>query len=53
LEIERFNRAIEGKDTPMTQPAEGLRALAIGEAAYAALRTGRIANVADHLPQQS
>jgi 1,5-anhydro-D-fructose reductase (1,5-anhydro-D-mannitol-forming) len=51
LEIERFNRAIAGKDTPTTPAAEGLRAVAIGEALYAAIKTGRMTRVADHLPR--
>ena len=51
LEIERFNRAIAGKDTPMTPAADGLRAVAIGEALYAAIKTGRMTAVADHLSQ--
>ncbi len=51
LEIERFNRAIAGRDRPMTTAEEGLRALAVGEALYASLREGRTARVADFLPQ--
>ncbi|HUK59936.1 MAG TPA: Gfo/Idh/MocA family oxidoreductase [Stellaceae bacterium] len=50
LEIEQFNRAIAGNGAPMTPPEEGVRALAIGAAAYEALRTGRAAKVADFLP---
>ncbi|MGH7088104.1 MAG: Gfo/Idh/MocA family protein [Stellaceae bacterium] len=50
LEIERFTRAIEGKAAPMTSGDEGLRAVAIGEAALAAARTGQVAKVADFLP---
>jgi 1,5-anhydro-D-fructose reductase (1,5-anhydro-D-mannitol-forming) len=50
LEIEQFNRAIEGKGEPMTPPEDGLRALAIGEAAYRSIATGRAAKVADFLP---
>jgi 1,5-anhydro-D-fructose reductase (1,5-anhydro-D-mannitol-forming) len=51
LEIEQFNRAILGRGEPMTPPEDGLRALAIGEAAYAALRSGRAAKVAEFLPR--
>lgn len=47
LEVEQFNRAIEGKNAPMTPPAEGLRALAIGEAIYESVRSGRSVAVAD------
>lgn len=50
LEIEQFNRAIAGKSAPMTPPEEGLRALAIGEALYEAVKTGRMTRVADFLP---
>jgi predicted dehydrogenase len=51
LEIEQFNRAIEGQGTPMTPAAEGLRALAVGEALYDAIKTGRLTTVDDRLPQ--
>lgn len=51
LEIEQFNRAIGGQGTPTTTPDEGLRALAITEALYAALRGGRVATVAEFLPR--
>ncbi len=51
LEIEQFNRAILGRGEPMTPPEDGLRALAIGAAAYAALRSGRAAKVAEFLPR--
>ncbi len=51
LEIEQFNRAIGGQGEPMTPPEQGLRALAVGEALYAAVRTGRARNIADFLPQ--
>jgi predicted dehydrogenase len=50
LEIEQFNRAIAGKGEPMTPAEQGLRALAIGEAIYAATRSGQMRNVADFLP---
>lgn len=50
LEVEQFNRAIAGKGEPMTSPEEGLRALAIAEALYEAVRSGRVAAVADFLP---
>jgi len=53
LEIEQFNRAIEGKGEPMTTPEEGLRALAIGEALYDAVRNGRVARVAEFMPRQT
>ena len=53
LEIEQFNRAIEGKGEPMTTPEEGLRALAIAEALYDAVRSGRVARVAEFMPQQT
>jgi 1,5-anhydro-D-fructose reductase (1,5-anhydro-D-mannitol-forming) len=51
LEIEQFNRAIEGKGEPMTTAGEGLRALAIGEAFYDAIRKGRVARVAEFMPR--
>ena len=51
LEIEQFNRAIEGTAQPMTPPEQGLRALAVGEAAYKALETGRVTKVTDFLPK--
>ncbi|MFM9969534.1 MAG: Gfo/Idh/MocA family protein [Burkholderiales bacterium] len=38
LEIERFNRCIEGTDSPMTSGEEGLRAQIVTEAGYLALR---------------
>ena len=50
LEIEQFNRAIAGQDQPMTPPEQGLRALAIGAALYAAIESGRMRNVSDFLP---
>jgi len=50
LEIERFNRAIAGHGEPMTPPEQGLRALAIGEAIYAAIETAQTRAVADFLP---
>ena len=51
LEIEQFNRAIAGKGEPMTPPEQGLRALAIGEAIYDAIASGRLARVSDFLPK--
>lgn len=53
LEIEQFNRAIAGQGEPMTPPEEGLRALAIAEALYAAARDGRVAKVAAFLPKSA
>lgn len=50
LEIEQFNRAIVGRGEPMTPAEEGLRALAIGEALYAAIKSGERRKVADFLP---
>jgi 1,5-anhydro-D-fructose reductase (1,5-anhydro-D-mannitol-forming) len=50
LEIEQFNRAIAGKGEPMTPPEQGLRALAIGEALYAAIESGQMRKTADFLP---
>ena len=50
LEIEQFNRAIAGKGEPMTPPEQGLRALAIGAALYAAIESGQVRKVADFLP---
>jgi len=51
LEIEQFNRAIAGQGEPMTPPEQGLRALAIGEALYAAIASGQMRNIADFLPE--
>jgi predicted dehydrogenase len=53
LEVEQFNRAIEGWGEPMTSPEDGLRALAIGEALYNAVRTGRVTKVAEFMPKQA
>jgi 1,5-anhydro-D-fructose reductase (1,5-anhydro-D-mannitol-forming) len=53
LEVEQFNRAIEGQGEPMTPPEDGLRALAIGEALYNAVRTGRVAKVAEFMPKRA
>jgi 1,5-anhydro-D-fructose reductase (1,5-anhydro-D-mannitol-forming) len=50
LEIERFQQAIAGETAPMTPPADALRNLAVTEAAYASLRDGRLARVAEFLP---
>jgi hypothetical protein len=52
LEIEQFNCAVEGKGEPMTPADEGLRILAMGDAFYDAIRTGRVARVVAH-PWQS
>jgi predicted dehydrogenase len=49
LEIEQFNRAIAGKGEPMTPAVEGLRALAIGDAVYESIKSGRLTHVADFL----
>jgi 1,5-anhydro-D-fructose reductase (1,5-anhydro-D-mannitol-forming) len=51
LEIEQFNRSIAGKGEPMTPPDQGLRALAIGEALYDAIKMGRMTRVSDFLPK--
>ncbi len=53
LEIEQFNRAIEGQGEAMTTPEEGLRALAVGEALYESVRSGRVAKVAAFLPKRA
>jgi predicted dehydrogenase len=53
LEIEQFNRAIEGKGEPMTTAYEGLRILAMGDAFYDAIRRSRVARVAEFLPKQT
>lgn len=45
LEVEQFNRAVEGRDEPMTPPADALRILATSEALYAAVRGGRTVRV--------
>lgn len=50
LEIEQFGRAIEGKGAPMTTAEEGLRALAVGEALYASINSGRLTAVGDPRP---
>jgi 1,5-anhydro-D-fructose reductase (1,5-anhydro-D-mannitol-forming) len=51
LEVERFNRAIEGKDTPMTTGEDGMRAQATVEAVYHAMRKSCVARVADFVPK--
>ena len=51
LEVEQFNRAIEGQGEPMTPAEDGLHALAIGEALYNAVRTGRVTKVAEFMPK--
>lgn len=51
LEVEQFNRAIEGKGEPMTTAQEGLRALAIAASLYAAIRGRRVAKVAEFMPE--
>lgn len=48
LEFEQFTRAIEGQGPPMTPPADALRALAVGEAIYDAVRTGQVTRVEDY-----
>ncbi len=45
LEVEQFNRAIQGMGQPMTTPEEGLRAIAIAAALYASVSSGRAARV--------
>lgn len=49
LEVEQFNRAIAGTGAPMTPARDALRALAVGEALYAAVKTGRTMRVADFM----
>jgi 1,5-anhydro-D-fructose reductase (1,5-anhydro-D-mannitol-forming) len=49
LEVEQFNRAIAGKGEPMTPAEQGLRALAIGDAIYQSVKTGRLTRIADYL----
>jgi 1,5-anhydro-D-fructose reductase (1,5-anhydro-D-mannitol-forming) len=53
LEVEQFNRAIAGKGEPMTPAEQGLRALAVGEATYQSVKTGRMTKVADYLATDS
>lgn len=50
MEIEQFNRAIEGKGRPMTPAEDGLRSLAIRDALYDAITHRRATKVADYLP---
>jgi predicted dehydrogenase len=45
LEVEQFNRAIAGAGEPMTSAREGLRAIEIAHAVYAAMREGRVAKI--------
>lgn len=45
LEIEQFNRCIEGADSPMTSGEDGLRTHKITEAVYESLRGSRIQRV--------
>lgn len=52
LEVEQFNRAINGQGEPTTPAHEGLRILAVGEALYNAMRTNRVARVAEFLPKE-
>lgn len=47
LEIEQFNRAIAGDGEPMTTAGEGMRAIAISNLAYRAMREGRVAKLTD------
>jgi len=53
LEVEHFNRAIVGQGEPTTSAQEGLRILAVGEALYSAMRTKRVAKVAEFLPDDA
>ena len=46
LEIEQFNRSIRGHTEPMTSGAEGMRAQAVTEAVYQAIRIGSTVAVA-------
>jgi 1,5-anhydro-D-fructose reductase (1,5-anhydro-D-mannitol-forming) len=50
LEIEQFNRAVTGEAQPMTPGADALRNLAVTEAIYGSIATGRVVRVADFLP---
>jgi 1,5-anhydro-D-fructose reductase (1,5-anhydro-D-mannitol-forming) len=45
LEVERFNRAIEGKGVPMTSALQGLHALEVTDALYKSVRSGRVTKV--------
>lgn len=47
LEIEQFNRAIQGKGEPATSAREGLRAMKVAASLYEAMREGRVARIAD------
>ena len=49
LEVEQFNRAIAGAGEPMTPAEQGLRAIAVGEAIYDSVKTGRMTTVAAYL----
>ena len=49
LEIERFQRAVGGKDTPMTTGEDALRALATVEAIYESARSGRAVHIKEVL----
>ncbi len=49
LEIEQFNRSLEGKDEPMTSAEEGLHSLAVTDALYASVRERRVTRVAEYL----
>jgi 1,5-anhydro-D-fructose reductase (1,5-anhydro-D-mannitol-forming) len=53
LEVEQFNRAIEGRGEPMTPPEDGLRALVVTDALYDAIRSGRTAKVAEFMPKRT
>ncbi|OGA00295.1 MAG: hypothetical protein A3H35_04490 [Betaproteobacteria bacterium RIFCSPLOWO2_02_FULL_62_17] len=46
LEIEHFNRCVEGAGAPMTPGEDGLRAHAVTEAAYESQQSGRVQQVA-------
>jgi 1,5-anhydro-D-fructose reductase (1,5-anhydro-D-mannitol-forming) len=50
LEVEQFNRAIQGKAVAMTPAEQGLRCLAIGAAIYDSVKTGQLRQVSDYLP---
>jgi 1,5-anhydro-D-fructose reductase (1,5-anhydro-D-mannitol-forming) len=51
LEVEQFNRAIEGKGEAMTPPEDGLLALVITDALYAAIRSGRVEKIPPRMPK--
>jgi len=49
LEIEQFNRAIEGEGEPMTTAQEAWRSLAVTEALYESIESVRVAKVAQFI----